>query len=88
MYFNTALLSFRVTCRFAAVVEANISGFPVSVLGHSERCKCSDSGAPAVYAREFESAEDKELIGKLLGKTGVANCRIAYAVFQEVTGKH
>ena len=31
-----------------------------------------------------ESPEDKELVAKLLGKAGVANCRMSHAVFQEV----
>ncbi len=32
----------------------------------------------------FESEEDKALVAKLVGKAGVANCRMAYAVFQEI----
>ena len=31
-----------------------------------------------------ESQEDKDLVAKLVGKAAVANCRMAYAVFQEI----
>ena len=57
---------------------SSVASFPVSrVDGKTDPQLCD-------LMERCESQEDKELVAKLLGKAGVANCRMAYAVFQEV----
>ena len=57
---------------------SSVASFPVSRVDAKIDPELRD------LIKRCESQEDKDLVAKLIGKAGVANCRMAHAVVQEV----